>query len=178
MIYLDDILNYINSQIQLPNNVTRNVYGLAEIVNYDYEGKKKTLPFVNGEGIEFIDTKDLIIYHKIINESFDKFQGYGNRDLTIQKATMQLVVVSCDRIINVHNLAAVLSSIFSVGYLPTNLGLNVHRIGLDLQGITYQTFPLLKSDFGLEKNDLRAKAFAINYTIECVYSSDCINICC
>ena len=178
MIYLSEILTYINNSVQIPPDLLNQKYLEAEIVNYEIDGKKFTRPFVSqNEAIDFTDTKGVILYHKLISESFTKLQGYGNADLIVQKASMQLVCLTQDDRININNTAAYLSSVLSVGSVG-NLGLPVHRIVLDLQGITYQTFSILKSDFGFDKNDLRAKAFAINYTIECTYQSDCINICC
>jgi hypothetical protein len=141
MKYLDDIVEEINSKLELRSA------SLNGIVKQGNHGKEKRFLDKNGENILLSNEYEVYLYHRAERVSLDLLQTPGKGKRYNANASIELIVYSKHRDIDEYILSVM--SLFQF---------------ITINDIDYDSYKIWKDETGKDEYDFERYVFKISYT--------------
>ncbi len=193
MPYLKEITTIINNELQATTLSDKRFdkgafYSLARLVTRQDEENNATIPSIvdnNGDCTSLVitDVKSFIMYHRLINLSYDKGDAFGDNQLIQETATMRAVVYGRRKILKIE--PELLIAAIQAGFLQeldvTNKNLyKLQKCNINITSINLNSEEVYSQEYSgdvayrLKPNEIMA---SIEYTIISEYDKSCVDIC-
>lgn len=192
MPYLDQIIDKIN--LELENNLNVGVLngkfnGLSTVVNVidDVVAKYPAIVDIygNGESVFIDDKKNICTYHRTISKNISNYEnnfGDGN-DTKIMTVQMLLCVWAKKSKLKKTNdqiedmFISGIKSQLETSFIKNYSGLN--NVQININSINSDSLEVWNQEFNNYKFNLKSDQhlFTVNYTVEIIYSQNCLSIC-
>lgn len=181
---LEKTINLIDTAIAARLNSSvfiRKNYGLCKMIVKEGASAARYPASVTilNETKAVIDSKySIISYHRVISESFDDVESYGDaNDARLKKTVMLMVIWADGRKLKMTDTKL---RDYITAFIPTSLNVAAFsNTQIELQSDTVDSFRLFAQEYDGQAYKLHPDHifFGVNYTVISEYNSQCITLC-